>query len=166
MDKIDIMNTVKLSSPHLFGLLVTQDDDSGLNVMGVSWFCFASLKPPMMLLCLSKKGYSGSVLEKTKKATLCLITEDIKQEALQCCRCSGRDTDKFEEFGINTVSIDGFSVPAVEESRIAWALELSDTMDAGDHIVYLTEIKDAAQLSEKDALYAFEGYRELRTILR
>ena len=164
MGKIDIMSTVKLSSPHLFGLLVTQGSDSRLNAMGVSWFSFASLKPPMLLLCLSKKGHSGSVLEKTKKATLCLVTEDTKQKAMECCRCSGRDTDKLIKFDIKTQSIEGFSVPAVEKSRVAWALELSDTMDAGDHVVYLTQIKDAAQLSEKDALYAFDGYKELRTI--
>jgi len=164
MEKINVMQTVNLSSPHLFGLLVTEDTDNKLNVMGVSWFSFASLKPPKMIFCLGQKGYTGEVIKETGKATLCLVTEEIKKEAFACCKSSGRDADKFNELDLEAVYAEGFEVPAVKGSKLAWALKTCDTMKAGDHDVFLADVTDAAVLSDKKALYAFEGYSELRVV--
>lgn len=164
MKQLQIKDSVKLSSPHLFGLLVSKDREDKLNVMGVSWFCFASLKPPKMILCLSNKGYTGELLKQNGLATLCLPTERIKEKALSCCRCSGRDVDKMSEFGLTTLLPEGFDVPAVEGSKIAWALKLEKTMTAGDHTVYQADITAAAVLCDEQSLYAFDGYKDLKTI--
>lgn len=164
MKKLDIKDTIKLSSPHLFGLLVSKNEEDKLNIMGVSWFCFASLKPPKMILCLSNKGYTGELIKQNGLATLCLPTERIKEKALCCCRCSGRDVDKLSKFGLTTILPDEFDVPAIEGAKIAWALKLEKTMLAGDHTVYQADIVAAAMLSDEKSLYAFDGYRDLKTI--
>lgn len=59
---------------------------------------------------------------------------------------------------------EGFDVSAVKGSKIAWALKLENTMQAGDHTVFLADIKGAASFSQEKSLYAFEGYRELKTL--
>lgn len=106
----------------------------------------------MMLFCLSKKGHTGSVLERTGKATLCLETEKIKNEAMECCKCSGSDTDKFEKLGLESTLPVGFDVPALEGSKLEWAFEIEDTMQARDYIVFLGNITDAALISDKSTL--------------
>ncbi len=164
MEIIDIAKTLKLSSPHLFALLVSKDDSGKNNVMGVSWYSFASLKPPKMVLCLSDKGQTGKLIKQTQNFTLCLPTEQIKDEAFACCKSSGRDTDKIKELGLELIMPEGFEVPAVKGSKIAWTLKLDDTMQAGDHTVFLADIQSAAKFSDEKNLYAFEGYRELKTI--
>lgn len=164
MKKIEIMETVALSSPHLFGLLVTRSEDGRRNVMGVSWFSFASLKPAKMVFCLGSKGYTGEVIGKTGVATLCLPTEQIEKKAMACCKSSGRDTDKIASLGLETILPEGFDVPAIVGSRIAWALKLDQTMQAGDHTVFLADITAAAQLSDEPSLYAFGGYSELKSV--
>jgi flavin reductase (DIM6/NTAB) family NADH-FMN oxidoreductase RutF len=163
MRNVDISSTLRLSSPHLFALLVTQDDDK-YNVMAVSWFCFASMKPPKLVVCLSNKGYSGELIKKNGKYTLCIPTEAIKEKAMGAGKCSGRTVDKASELGFEWVWPEGFEIPVPVGSRLAWSLTLCDKMNAGDHTVYLADIAAAAQISEDDGLYAFNGYRELHTI--
>ena len=162
--KVKIQNTIKMSSPHLFALLVTQDSGGNTNVMGVSWYCFASLRPPKMVVCLGNKGYSGQLIKETDRFALCLPTEAIKDKAMACCKCSGRDTDKIREFALDLIMPEGFKVPAVKGSKLVWELSLTDTMPAGDHTVYLADIMRAAKLSDDKNLYAFDGYKELKTI--
>ncbi len=164
METIKIMDTVALSSPHLFALLVSSDADKNYNVMGVSWFSFASLKPPKMLFCLGAKGYTGELIKQTKNFTLCLPTQAIKEKAMGCCKTSGRNTNKIDELGFELILPDGFDVPAVIGSKIAWALKLDHTTSAGDHTVYIADIISAAKFSEEKSLYAFEGYRQLKTL--
>ena len=163
MKAIDIPRSLRYSQPHLFALLVTEDADKR-NVMAVSWFCFASMKPPKMLACLSDKGYSGELIRQAGRFTLCVPTELIKDKAMEAGRCSGRTVDKAVQLGFEWVLPEGFDVPAAAGCRLAWALTLCDTMAAGDHTVYLADINAAALGSELDGLYAFNGYKELRAL--
>ena len=160
MKSMDIPRSLQYSQPHLFGLLVTEDAGK-CNVMAVSWFCFASMKPPKMLVCLSNKGYSGELIHKSGRFTLCVPTESIKDKAMEAGRCSGRTVDKAVQLGFEWVLPEGFDVPATAGCRLAWSLTLCDTMPAGDHTVYLADINAAALGSELDGLYAFNGYRKL-----
>ena len=163
MKSIDIRSTLGLSAPHPFALLVTQGTDR-YNVMAVSWFCFASMKPPKLLVCLSNKGYSGELIRKAGRYTLCVPTESIRDKAMEAGRCSGRSMDKADKLGFEWIWPEDFEVPVPVGSRLAWSLALCDTMGAGDHTVYLADITAAALVSDRDALYAFDGYRELRAI--
>lgn len=164
MEKISIADTVSLSSPHLFALLVTQDIGKRLNVMGVSWFSFASLKPPQMVLSLSNRGYTGQLLRETGRFTISLPLTAAKGVALACCRCSGRETDKTEKFNIQTALPDNFTVPVVADSKIAWELKLAAEMPAGDHTVFLADIIEAVKISDSRNLYAIGGYKDLDTL--
>jgi len=164
MQIIEIKETVSLSSPHLFGLLVSQGKDGKNNIMGVSWFSFASLKPPKMIMCLGKKGYTSQLIKETKNFTLCLPTEPIKEKALLCCSSTGRSVDKAAKFDIDLVLPQGFAVPVVKSSKIAWQLTLDDTIQSGDHNIIMADIVGAVKLSDDKSLYAFDGYKDLRTI--
>ena len=163
MKNIDINTTLRLSSPHMFALLVTQDTDK-YNVMAVSWFCFASMKPPKLVVCLSNKGYSSELIRKNGKFTMCIPTEPIKDKAMRAGKCSGRTVDKASELGFEWVWPENFEIPIPAESKLAWSLTLCDTMEAGDHTVYLADINTAVLVSDQNALYAFNGYQELNIV--
>ena len=90
----------RLTTPAPFGLVSTKKEDGSTNLMAVSWWCFLSNHPPMLGVCLSKKGLSGSLIEKNGEFTLNIPGESIKEAALNCGRCSGRTVNKPVEFGI------------------------------------------------------------------
>ena len=164
MKKISIMDTVKLSGPHPFAMLVSQKPNGKLNVMGVSWYSFVSLAPPKMLVCLGSQSFSGEMVRATGVFTLCLPTEKIADEAMRCCGSSGRDTDKVEALGLDMVLPEGFDVHAIADAKIAWALKLEAAIPLGDHTLYIADIAAAAQFSHDPQLLAFEGYTQLKPI--
>ena len=70
MEAITIAQAQKLTSPHPFGLLCTRKEEGSCNLMAVSWWTFLSNHPPMLGVCLSKKGLSGSLIQKTGEFSL------------------------------------------------------------------------------------------------
>lgn len=162
--EITVAQLVVQSSPHLFALLVSKGKDEKINIMGVSWFCFASLNPPLMLFSLGNKGHTGKLIRETGEFTVCLPTALIKSQAYMTCKSSGADTDKVRSSGLKLIPCEGFAVPPVEKSKLAWSLKLQNTMPAGDHTVYLAEIQRAVRFSDENQLYAFNGYKAIDTI--
>lgn len=163
MEIIPAKQSIGAFSPQHFGLVLT-DDGEKLNIMAVSWFTFASTNPPKITLALSKKGYTGETITKTGKATLVLPVKSAAKAAYACGTSSGRTNDKISQTGLTPLEIEGFSVPAIEESSMAWSLELIDIFDAGDHNIFLMEIKCAAKIKEEACLYAMGGYSKLDSI--
>jgi flavin reductase (DIM6/NTAB) family NADH-FMN oxidoreductase RutF len=162
MKQISVGESALLSSPHLFAAIVTKGGK--INVMGVSWFTFVSLRDSKLLFCISGKGYTGGVIKETKKASLCMVTEPIKDIVMECCRTSGAVTDKTEAIGVKIQEIEGFDTPVLEGAGVCWDLELSEAVTAGDHTVFIMDIKNAVQLNDGPQVLAFEGYKRLATL--
>lgn len=55
LQSITLKESVLLSSPHPYGLLVTKLENS-VNVMDISWFSFISMNPGMMAFSISNKS--------------------------------------------------------------------------------------------------------------
>lgn len=161
--KITIKESVELSSPHPYALLVTKAGDE-VNIMGVSWFTFVSMNPGKIAFSISNKCYTKEMIDKGAKAVLCLPDESIAEQAFACGKQTGRGKNKAEELGIKLISIDGFACPAAADSAVAWMLEVSGSADAGDHTLYIAKITDAAGNPDNKHLYSFDGYNRLDTV--
>ncbi len=159
MNKITFAQSVKLTSPHMFAAIVTKS--TKVNVMGVSWFTFVSMKDSKLLFALSNKSYTSSVILQTKRATLCMVTEKNKDAVLQSCGCSGHTTDKTAVFELNTAEAENFHAPILRDSSICWNLSLSGYTVAGDHTVYIMDVSDTIKLSDAPHVMAFDGYKRL-----
>ena len=89
MNSILIGHAQKLTAPAPFGLLSTKKPDGGTNLMAISWWTYLSNHPPMLGVCLSKKGLSGSLIEENGEFGLSIVGEGLKDAALRCGSCSG-----------------------------------------------------------------------------
>ena len=164
MEKLTIGQAQRLSAPCPFALLGTKTTDGKENFMAVSWWTYLSNHPPMLGVCLSDKGYSGAVIRETGEFTLNLVGESLREAALKCGACSGRNTDKISMLGIETVSCENVKAPAVKDSRLIFECRLSDSCRAGDHTFYIAEIVSVRGSAEVSQLFAFEGYGRLDTV--
>lgn len=161
--EIDLIASVGLSSPHPFALLVSKSDDI-INVMGISWFTFVSLKPGMMAFAISNKGYTKELLNENPSVSLCLPVEKIKKEAFACGTQTGREINKAAELDIELTQVEGFPTPVIADAAVSWILEVSNTVAVGDHTLYIAAIKKIVGTSEENKLYAFDGYKRLDSI--
>lgn len=164
MNNITAGQAQRLTAPHPFGLVSTLKEDGSTNLMAVSWWCFLSNHPPMLGVCLSKKGLSGSLIEKNGEFVLNIPGESIKEAALNCGRCSGRTVNKPEQFGIALEDASVVSAKLVSASRVAFECKLVSINEASDHVMYMAEIVAAHGDPEVKQLFAFDGYSRVDTI--
>jgi flavin reductase (DIM6/NTAB) family NADH-FMN oxidoreductase RutF len=151
------------SSPHPFALLVSKDIDKK-NVMGVSWYSFASLKPGKMIFILSEKSYTSKLLKMGSYVSLCVPKESVKDIALSCSHTSGRDIDKVAKFGIDLVAGEDEKAWMIKESNVAWVLKINDKIHIDDHNLFVAVIISCHGDGTNEGLRAFEGYKRLDTI--
>lgn len=161
MNSILIGHAQKLTAPAPFGLLSTKKPDGGTNLMAVSWWTYLSNHPPMLGVCLSKKGLSGSLIEENGEFGLSIVGENLKEAALRCGSVSGRKADKAAEFGIPLTAASAITTPVVAGSRVVFECRLKDQIEAGDHVFYLAEIAAVQGDADVRQLFAWDGYVRL-----
>ena len=164
MQNITISQAQKLSAPTPFGLLSVRREDGSTNLMAISWWTYLSNHPPMLGVCLSKKGLSHARIEAEGEFALSLVGEDLKTAALSCGTCSGKTRDKALEFGIELESAETVHCQKVRNSRVVFECRLKDSIDAGDHRFYLAEILCVYGDESVRHLYAYDGYARLDTV--
>ena len=158
MEKLTISQAQKLSSPNPFALVCVPNGEK-TNVAAFSWWTYVSNKPPMLLFCASKKGFTGECIKKESRFVLCLPDESLANAAYKCGTVSGRSVDKPTEFGIELVELGGLMV--VAQSKVVFVCKLESVAEGSDHFIYIAEIVDIYGSPEIKHLMATEGYAAL-----
>ena len=164
MQDLTISAAQKLTAPAPFGLLSTRKADGSVNLMAVSWWTYLSNHPPMLGVCLSKKGLSGSLIEQSGEFGLSIPGAALQEAAFRCGTCSGRIVDKASEFEIELSPASVLLTPLVAQSRVAFECRLAGQQEAGDHVFYLAEILAVHGDSDQKQLFAWDGYARLGPI--
>ncbi|MDD4075026.1 MAG: flavin reductase family protein [Eubacteriales bacterium] len=144
-----------------FALITTTKPDGTTNLAAVSWWTFACNRPPMVLICVSKKGYTGELIQNTKEFVLNTVDETLAQAAFACGTCTGRDTDKAGEFNIELESIGQMQTKCVKHHCYALACKMEAVYEAGDHLVFAGNVVDMKSRENVRQLYAAQGYAKL-----
>ena len=161
MDRITLREAQKLSSPNPFALVSTVDETGRDNLMALSWWMYCSNNPPTVAVCLSKRGYSGGSILARGEFALCLPNESLQEAAFRCGTCSGRDTDKAQAFGIALESASEIAPKLVSQSKVALECRLTQSLEAGDHYLFVAEVVAAHGDPAAKHLLAENGYARL-----
>lgn len=161
MKEINIGQATAVTSPDPLVLVCTSKEDGSVNMAPVSFFMYASFNPPMLAFAMGKSANSGENIRRTGKAVLAAPGVSLKDAVMVYGSTSGRETDKLKEMPIALQSIQGSDIPIPEDARIAFVVSLAQTIDAGDHYLYLCNIDKMAADETKEALFAWDGYAKV-----
>ena len=163
MEKITAAQAQRLTAPSPFALLSSLKEDGSTNLMAVSWWTFLYNRPPMIGVCLGKKGASGKLIQSTGEFALNIVGEELKEAALRCGSCSGRDVNKAEMFSIPLEAASEIAPKIVSGSRVVFECRLTDMKEVTDHIFYIAEITACSGDYSVKQLFAWDGYARLDT---
>lgn len=163
MNDLTIGQAQRMTTPSPFALLTSIDEAGKTNMMAVSWWTYLTNRPPKIGACLSNKGYSGGNIRANGEFALCIVDEQLKQAALNCGRCSGRDNDKAELFGIALTDAKAIAPKVVEASKVVFECKLCDMLEVGDHTFFVADVIGVYGDESKKQLYAYDGYGRLST---
>ncbi len=158
---IEISSMQKHTSPNPFALVSTKKPNGETNLAALSWWTYLSNHPATIGIALSRKGYSGELIEKNGEFGLNLADETLKEKAFLCGTCSGREINKPEKFGIELMDADTIDTKLVKANAGTMECKLESTVDVGDHRLYIARVAATHLEPETKPLFAMDGYKRL-----
>lgn len=121
-----------------------------------------SFNPGMIGFAMNKKSYSGEMVRNNEKAVLAMPGVEIAKAAISCGTVSGRAKDKVKEFGIAMKNLPNCSIQIPTHTRLVIACKLSNSIEVGDHFLYICTVEEVYGDESQEALFAWDGYASLR----
>jgi flavin reductase (DIM6/NTAB) family NADH-FMN oxidoreductase RutF len=94
-------------------VLVTTNDGQKDNVMTVSWTMVLDFSASFAL-ATGPWNYSYGALQHSRECVLAIPAVDLLNTVVAVGTCSGRDTDKFEKFGLTRAKAERVRPPLIE----------------------------------------------------
>jgi flavin reductase (DIM6/NTAB) family NADH-FMN oxidoreductase RutF len=107
MNKINLPQAAKLTSPNPVTVVCTEKPDGSTNLATVSWWTYLSFNPNMIAFAMAKTSYSGERVRESKKVIVTIPGTEIAEAVMGCGSTTGRNTDKVAKFGIELAEVEG-----------------------------------------------------------
>jgi flavin reductase (DIM6/NTAB) family NADH-FMN oxidoreductase RutF len=132
-------------------ILATSRSGEKSNIITLGWHCPLSFKPPLIGISVGKTRFSHSLIEEGREFVISIPTESMLEKVLLIGNKSGRDVDKFPEFGLTPLKATAVKPPLIKECPINIECKVVAELDAGDHTLFSGEVvaSHASPLKEK-----------------
>lgn len=136
-------------------VVTTVDENGNDHGMTVSAFCSVSLDPPLVLASIQDDTDMYAVLQTVDYFGVNILESD--QEAISR-RFAEHEGDRFEGIGYSR----GASGVAILDGVLAHAeCRIVERHVAGDHMLFVAEVEDAAVSGDRPLLYYRGGYARM-----
>lgn len=162
MKKITLKEASVLTSPNPFTLICTCTADNKTNLAAVSWWSYLSFHPETVGFAMSKASFSGERIRETGKVILAMPGSEIAQKAKACGTVSGRNSNKTDQFNIDMQKIASSEIQIPICCRAALICSLQQTVEVGDHLLYICSVDEAYGDDTKAPVFAWNGYADVR----
>lgn len=133
--------------------IVTVKAGDRINGMTAAWISRVSRNPPMVMVSIGHKSYTNELIEKTKYFVVNTLAGGQQEMGKHFGFKSGRDTDKMQ--GIE-YSEGKNGVPILREAVSYLECELSDTLIAGDHTLFIGKVIGGGVLDSSKSPLVFQ----------
>ncbi|MHB8995274.1 MAG: flavin reductase family protein [Armatimonadota bacterium] len=158
MKEIPIKEALKLKYPEWVMLVMSRDGEGAPDIMPAGWCMICNQTPPMMAIAVGFGRYTHTCLEETGEFVL--AWPGVGQEKLieQAGSVSGRDVNKFEQFGLEEGEASQIGAPLVEGCAVSLECVVVSQLELEDHSIFVGEIV-AAHVADPpvDKLDNFDG---------
>ena len=95
-------------------ILLTTTSGGKNNIMTISWHMVMDFTPQFALLT-GPWNFSYEALVKNRECVIAVPTVDLAKKVVGIGTCSGRDTDKFDKFGLTPLRAKSVQAPLIKE---------------------------------------------------
>jgi flavin reductase (DIM6/NTAB) family NADH-FMN oxidoreductase RutF len=139
----------------------------GDNIITISLYHLISLDPPMVGIGVRGNRYSHSLLKEIGDFCLNIPSKDMVKATNGCGTVSGRDVNKFEEFGLTAEPGVKITSKTITECPLSLECKITDVLRPakGSHDWFVGEVVHASCEKDyvpQDALLYWAGkYRDI-----
>ncbi len=134
--------------------VVTATHESSHYGLTVSAFSSVSLDPPLVLVCIDKLSSSFDAIKGAGGFTVNFLAADAEETAMHF---ASKNDDKFSAIAHRSPALD-IAGPWLAEAVFAYfECEVVDTIDAGDHDVFVGKVHNGARINLEPPLIYWSG---------
>mgnify|MGYP006278871975 FL=1 len=142
-DEISEYDSKALFKPKVVALVVSNSDESGPNLMTASWWMLAGYNPFRYLLAVSHKTLTYELIEESGEFVLAAPSKSMVDALTLSGMVSGRDIDKIEHLGLETVPGQSVDVPLLADATGNIECSVMDSFEFMDTTYYFGEVENA-----------------------
>lgn len=161
MQKINLSQASKLTSPNPVSLVCTEKPDGSTNIATVSWWTYLSYNPNMIALAMAKTSFSGEMMRNNKKVVLTIPGTPLAEIVMNCGITTGRKTAKVAEFDIELQEIENSTIKIPAHSCVAIQATIKEYLEVGDHYLYICDVEQVYGDTTEEALFSWNGYSKI-----
>jgi len=152
MKELPLAKVYQLLEPGPVVLLTTSAKGRA-NVMTLSWHMMIEFEPPQVACIVSGNNFSFAALRATRQCVIAIPARKLARKVVQAGNSSGRDVDKFAEFGLSKRPAACVEPPLVGECFANLECNVTDTRLVNRYNMFILEVCkawiDSAQKNPK-----------------
>ena len=124
-------------------VLVSSAHKDQANIMTMGWHMVMEFSPALVGCLISGANHSHDLIRNSRQCVINIPTVDIAETVVKIGNTSGRDIDKFAEFGLTAKSGTHVRAPLIEECYANFECILADATWANKYNVFVFEVVKA-----------------------
>lgn len=109
------------------------------NIMTMSWHMMVEFAPPRIACVVSDANFSFQALRQTRQCVIAIPSADLVSTVVAIGNCSGRDVDKFADFGLTQLAAGYVASPLVAECFSNLECRVIDTRMVKKYNIFIME---------------------------
>jgi len=124
-------------------VLVSSAHKEQTNIMTMGWHMVMEFSPALVGCLISGANHSHELIRNSRQCVINIPTVDIAETVVKIGNTSGRDIDKFEEFGLTPRPGTHVRAPLIEECYANFECTLADAAWVNKYNVFVFEVVKA-----------------------
>ena len=153
MKELNIMEATVLTSPNPLTLICSKKEDGSTNLAPICFVSYLSFNPPMVGFATGKQSHTGKRVRETGKVIVTVPGESLAGAVMACGASAGAKTDK-----VAANNMEGSDIQIPVDTRLAMVATLQQSVEVGDHILYICQVDKFLGDENKKGLYAWNGF--------
>lgn len=113
------------------------------NIMAMSWHTMIEFEPPLVAFVVSNRNHSFGLLKASRECVIGIPTVEMAGKVVGCGNTSGKNTDKFETFGLATRPAARVAAPLIRECHANLECRVTDTRMVAKYCLFIVEVLNA-----------------------
>ncbi|MCG2632534.1 flavin reductase family protein [Bradyrhizobium sp. WYCCWR 13023] len=124
-------------------VLVSSAHKDETNIMTMGWHMMMEFTPALIGCIISSENHSFELIRRSRQCVINIPTADLAATVVKIGNCSGRDVDKFSEFGLTPRAGTHVRAPLVEECYANFECRLVDSRLVKTYNMFVFEVVKA-----------------------
>jgi flavin reductase (DIM6/NTAB) family NADH-FMN oxidoreductase RutF len=142
-DEISDRDSISLFKPKVAALVLSNSDEMGPNLMTASWWMLAGYGPFRYLLAVSQKTHTYDIIEANPEFVMAAPSVEMIDALTLAGKVSGRDLDKIDHLGLETVPGQDVDVPLLKNATGNIELSVMDSFEFENSTYYFGAVENA-----------------------